>query len=384
MISTAEYLSVINEVYDLSDDDLRKQLIFCNEAQKLSNVEHILNNLYNHIISNTTEVDFGTIPKSKGNITKIENFQQLIDCIDSIHKLILEDKDDTIIVDQISTAINNLQQRQRVFEKAFVMNIEFPVFIYNYTALSVVSCTSLLISTCIEYVKNGHGSFDESFDKTSYVKTKDHVLYKGIVSFNQMCQDKSLDKIMDACIKNNAVAESTILTEKNEIGRVARGAASLGVKLGYLGTLASKTASGKNVASNIIAAASKFGTFGKIITGITIVISALIVLLMTIKQGLYYYKWGRMKFSDWLDVQANYLQINAENLKYREDRKGSDEHKEKVYNRQMKWVERFKKWSNFFMLKDKKAQKDAKDEDEQDRKRKPNSDQNDTDDGGLF
>lgn len=383
MISTAEYLNVINEVYDLSDDDLRKQLIFCNEAQKLSNVEHILNNLYNHIISNTTEIDFGTIPKSKGNITKIENFQQLIDCIDSIHKLILEYKDDTVIVDQISTAINNLQQRQRIFEKAFTMNIEFPVFMYNYAALSTVSCTSLLISTCIEYVKNGHDSFDEAFDKAAYTKTKDHVLYKGIVSFNQMCQNKSLDKMMDACIKNNAVAESTILTEGNN-KKIVKDLAMLGVKAGYLGTLASKTASGERVATNIISTAGKFGTFGKIITGITIGVSVVIAALLAIKQVIYYYKWGRMKFSDWLAVQANYLQINAENLKYREDRTGSNEHRDKVYSRQMKWVERMKKWSNFFMLKDKKAQKDARDEDERDKREKPDNNQNDSDDGGLF
>lgn len=381
MISTAEYLSVINEVYDLSDDDLRKQLIFCNEAQKLSNVEHILNNLYNHIISNTTEIDFGTIPKSKGNITKIENFQQLIDCIDNIHKLVLEYKDDTIIVDQISTAINNLQQRQRVFEKAFTMNIEFPVFMYNYTALSVVSCTSLLISTCIEYVKNGHGSFDEAFDKAAYTKTKDHVLYKGIVSFNQMCQNKSLDKIMDACIKNNAVAESAIICEKFNL---AKGIGKMAIGMGVAKDLVTSATKGSGIAATVINAASKAGTFGKIISFIGVGVASIILLLMAIKQGIYYWKYGKMKFSDWLTIQAEYLQINAENLKYRDDRKDSDEHREKVYKRQMWLVDMFKKAANFFMIKDKKAQRQAQEEDERDRKRKPNNDQNDPDDGGLF
>lgn len=381
MISTAEYLNVINEVYDLSDDDLRKQLIFCNEAQKLSNVEHILNNLYNHIISNTTEIDFGTIPKSKGNITKIENFQQLIDCIDNIHKLILEYKDDTVIVDQISTAINNLQQRQRVFEKAFTMNIEFPVFMYNYTALSVVSCTSLLISTCIEYVKNGHGSFDEAFDKAAYTKTKDHVLYKGIVSFNQMCQNKSLDKIMDACIKNNVVAESTIVCEKFNL---AKGVGKMAIGMGVAKDLVTSATKGSGIAATVVNAASKAGTFGKIISFIGVGIASIILLLMAIKQGIYYWKYGKMKFSDWLTIQADYLQINAENLKYRDDRKDSDEHREKVYKKQMWLVDMFKKAANFFMIKDKKAQKQAQDEDERDRKRKPNNDQNDPDDGGLF
>ena len=288
MISTAEYLSVINEVYDLSDDDIRNELVLCNEAQKLSNVEHILNNLYNHIIDSTVDIDFGTIPKSRGNITKVENFQQLIDCIDNIHKLVVEYKDDTSIVDHISTAINNLQQRQRIFEKAFTMNIEFPVFMYNYVALSVVSATSLLISTCIEYVKDNHGSFSEAFDKAAYVKTKDHVLYKGIVSFNQMCQNKSLDKLMEACVKNNAVAESAVICEKFDLAKVVSTVGNAAYDAGYTGKIVNTLRAGQIPFGKAI---KNLGSFAKIVGYIGIGIAGLVLALHVIKTVLYYFKY---------------------------------------------------------------------------------------------
>ena len=75
-----------------------------------------------------------------------------------------------------------------------------------------------------------------------------------------------------------------------------------------------------------------------------------------------------MKCSDWFQTQADFLQINAENLKYRDDDKGED-HQKKVYQNQMKWVERFKKIANALAITDAKARKEAEKE-EQDRDRK--------------
>ena len=70
MVSSAEYLNIINETYDLSDSYTRKKVLYCNEAQKSTNIENIINRLYSHIVNNVDKIDFGSIPKSKGNITK--------------------------------------------------------------------------------------------------------------------------------------------------------------------------------------------------------------------------------------------------------------------------------------------------------------------------
>ena len=117
MISTTEYLSIVNEEYDLSDPYTKKKVLFCNEAQKNSNIEHLTNRLYKHIKEKSAEIDFGSIPRSKGDITKIENYQNLIDCIDIIHRMVVEYGEDTTLIDEISTAVDNIQRRERVFSK---------------------------------------------------------------------------------------------------------------------------------------------------------------------------------------------------------------------------------------------------------------------------
>ena len=126
--------------------------------------------------------------------------------------------------------------------------------------------------------------------------------------------------------------------------------------------------------------------FAKIVLIAGAVFAAVKLLLMAIKNVLYYFKYFRYKFSDWLSIQADFLQMNADNLQYREDRKGSDEHRDKVRQKQYNWVERLRKLANFVALKDKKAQKDTENEDKEDRKPKPynNEDDESDDDGGLF
>ena len=72
MFTDREYFQVIKEIYDISTLKAKKQLLFCNEAKKASTLDHIVTKLYKHIQDKITEIDFGSIPKSKGDITKIE------------------------------------------------------------------------------------------------------------------------------------------------------------------------------------------------------------------------------------------------------------------------------------------------------------------------
>ena len=356
MISTAEYLDIISEAYDLSDSYSKKKYLFCNEAQKNTNIEHLTNRLYEHIKEQTDRIDFGTIPKSKGDITRVENFQNLVDCITTIHDLVVQYREDTRIVDQLSTAIENVQKRERIFSKAFFGYIDLPMMTYNATVLSIYSSVSLLIMSCIEYVKNGKDSFEASFDKAAYVQTKDHVMYQYIEGFNRSCQDGTLDKLMNECIRSNLVAT------KEADGDLIDTAKSIGSAVFIAWTIGSfvvKMFKGGSVVSNF---------------------------LYPLRAFFYHIKYTQMKFSDWLAVQADFLQVNAENLKYREDRKGSDSHRDKVYSRQMKWVDRLRKLSNIFALKDKKAKKAAEDEQKRDDRNDQNDDREDDedDDGDLF
>lgn len=358
MVTDVEYMQIVNEVYDLSDYNTKKEILFCNEAKKTDNLEHIVNRLYGHIKANTTGIDFGTIPRSKGVVTKVDSYTQVVDCINSIHDLISEYHEDTRLVDELSMALANIQKRERIFTKAFALNIEFPIMIYNMTVLSVISGTSLLISSSVEYIKNGHDSFVASFDKSGYTKSKDHVLYEYVRQFNRLCTSGDLDKTMNECVKNNIVSESVV-------GDLARTAIDGGLI----------AAGGKALA---IASTTNVGRIAIVIVGAGMAIIGFINLM---RKLIYFTLRMRTLVSDWCEIQAVYLQINAENLKYRDDPKG-DDHKKQVYQKQTKWVERLRKLSNKLALQDSKAQKDANKDDDDYSKKKPYG--GDDDDDGLF
>ena len=398
MITDTEYMQLISETYDLSDYKTKKKLLFCNEAQRIVNVEHIVNNLYLHIKNNVSGIDFGTIPKSKGVVTRVENYASIVHCINSVHELVASYGERTDIPDALTTALANLQKRERVFTRAFATGIEFPVMLYNMTVLAVVSSTSLLLSGSVEYVKNGHDSFSASFDKAGYVKSRDHVLYQYITLFNKNCDNGSIDKLINECIKNNltAVNESYGYEDGEEYieeGIVDSAIAGAGV--------AKKIASNEKVRnSRPIKTAKSAIDIGKKINNskgfkrfkiaaaiIAIGVVTLIAMLWAFRKAAFWWLNTSSKLSDWFEAQATYLQITAENLKYRDDRKGSDDHRKKVYQSQMKWVERFKNISNKLALKDSKATKETEDEERRNRNSHYEDDDDyyeDEDDGGLF
>ena len=83
MITNADYMQIVSEAYDLSDPYIKKKVIFCNEAKRQENIENIVGRLYTHIKNDVTGIDFGTIPRSKGIITKIDNYNGLKTYLDA-------------------------------------------------------------------------------------------------------------------------------------------------------------------------------------------------------------------------------------------------------------------------------------------------------------
>lgn len=346
MITDLEYYQIVSEVYDLSDYKTKKKVLFCNEAQKIANIEAVTSKLYQHIQSKVTGIDFGTIPKSKGVVTRVENYVELMDCMNTIKDLITEYGEDTKLIDELFTCLSNVQSRERIFTKAFALNIDFPMMMYNMAVLSVVSGVSLMITTCIEYVKNGHDSFSMAFDKSAYAKSKDHVLYQFVRQFNSECKSGKLDKTMNECIKSNM----TRMSESADIDDELQSVNEVGVL--------------------VIAGA------------VLVSFAGIIALFGVLRRLIYWFLRTQMKVSDWFAAQAEFLQINAENLKYRDDEKGED-HKKKVYQSQMKWVERFRKIANALAVTNSKATK-AANEDDDEYSKKREYDDDDDDDGGLF
>ena len=291
-----KYNYIIKEYYDITDTETRQILVSVSEADKNQVLSSLTNKLYNDIVDKVDDIDFGTIPMSKGDITKIDNYERLIECVNTLKDIMEEYHQDTKDnIEVISNAINNIASRKDLFMKSFQMNLELPMVIYNTIVLSIVSSVSFMISSCIEFVKSPNkDSFDIEVDKVALKKTKDNVLFDNLKKFNESCRKGQLDKTIDFVIKNNV---------KNftgyEVGLVLSGIALIGIILNIIPIL---------------------------------------------RELIFFFYYSRVKISDYFDIQADLLQVNAYNVESNSTL--SKEERTKIVKKQMKIVDMFRKIAN--------------------------------------
>ena len=101
--------------------------------------------------------------------------------------------------------------------------------------------------------------------------------------------------------------------------------------------------------------------------GIYEVIKLVINFLRLSVYGLYYTSF---KFSDFLSTQADLLEANANELQYSTNTDLSDSERKKVIKKQLKTVEKLRKWANRFNIDSKQVTNNTNKEIEKDDKNK--------------
>ena len=296
MSMAQKYDYIIKEYYDINDADTRKILVSVSEADKNQVLSSLTNKLYNDIVDKVDDIDFGTIPMSKGDITKIDNYDRLVQCINTIENIMHEYHQDTKNnIDVITTALDNMIRRKDLFMKSFQMNLELPVVLYSTITLSIVSSVSFMISSCIEFVKSPNkDSFDVEIDKVALNKTKDNVLFDNLKKFNESCRKGQVDKTIDFIIKNKVKSFTGY-----DIGIVLGGIALIGIILNIIPIL---------------------------------------------RELIFFFYYSRVKVSDYFEIQADLLQMNAYNVE--SNTAMSKEERTKIVKKQMKIVDTFRKIAN--------------------------------------
>ena len=204
-------MELLREYFDLTDSTTRKMLIHLDEAVGGSSqtIIALTSRLYDKIQEKVDRVDFSYVESSRGDITKIPHYAELCDCLDIIHRIVVEYKQDTAPVDTVLTAIQNLKVRTAMFKKAFMINAPLPKLTYNSIALAIVQSTSLLIATSIEYIKDPNAdSFSMALDTVGYNKNRDNMLFHNLKSFNQSCANREFDKAMATVMERTVAKEA--------------------------------------------------------------------------------------------------------------------------------------------------------------------------------
>lgn len=306
MTLNQQYNLIVKEHYDITDEETRKALVNVSEADKNQILSSLTNKLYQDIVDKVDDIDFGSIPRSAGDFTKIENYDRLMECIMTLRQIMNEYKQDTKKnLDVITTAIDNLISRRDLFMKSFQMNLELPMVLYSTISLSIVSSVSFMISSCIEFIKSPtKDSFDVEIDKVALNKTSSNVLFTNLQKFNDACRKGQVDSTIEYIIKNRV---------KNftgyEVGLVFGGIAMIGIIL------------------NIIP---------------------------IMRELIFFFYYSRVRVSDYFEIQADLLQMNA--YRVESDQSLNKEDRTRIVKKQMKIVDTFRKIANKIGIDNKSAE----------------------------
>lgn len=299
---------------DINDSKTRKAILSMNEAEQNSALTALTSRLYDNIVAKVDDIDYGEIPSTKGDVTKLTNYPKIRDCIDVLRDILKEYKQDTTPIDDVALALANIETRKDLFNRAFRMDVELPVITYNNIVLSIINSVSYMIATCIEFIKTpSKDNFQIVLNKVAYAKTKSNLLYTNLKKFNKCCDDRNFDKSMEHVIDNYV--------------KVHEGA----------------------IVSSIM---------GNSWAGPVIAIAGVILMIIPIlKELVFYFYYTKMRVSEFFDLQADLLQMNAYNV---ENNSTVDaKKKEKIVANQLKISGFFRNMANKFAINSKKAEVEA-------------------------
>ena len=261
------------------------------------------------------DIDYGEIPKTKGDITKLSNYNSMKETIGIIRDLLKEYKQDSGPVDELAVALSNVEARKDLFERAYKYNVELPIAMYTNVTLGIITGVSYMIASCIEFIKEpGANDFKMAIDKLSYAKSKDHLMYNSLKGFNKSCMKNDFDKAMEAIMK------AYIRGPKNE-------AVSAGVIAGIV------------LATPAIA--------GVLFNLVTFVLRELTFLFFNLKVSIH----------DSLEMFSNMVRLNAYELE--KNNATTENDRKKVVRKQLDIADKLLKFSNKFVVEMKKAEVSA-------------------------
>lgn len=120
------------------------------EGEKVDNV--MISNLYKLAIEKSN-IDFDTIPDSKGDITKYEGYKNMVECLNVVKGLANDYGTKVKELEIVETAINNIVNYRAEFTKGFLLGKSFIILLYNLLVSACVEATSIIISSYVDFVK---------------------------------------------------------------------------------------------------------------------------------------------------------------------------------------------------------------------------------------
>lgn len=317
---TPEFTKAMNEYFDITDNETRKILLSVNEDDQNRVLISLTSKLYDNIVDKVDDIDFGEIPSTKGDITKLSNYDKMLECASTMTKILIEFKQDLAPITSITDAIGNIIESTPLWKKGFALNAELPMLMYNTIVLAIIEALTYMVSMCIEFVKTpSQDTFQITIDRSALVKTKDHLVFENLNKFNEAYRKGQITNSVEYVIKGNV---------KNLMGEIGVGTAAAGI------------------------------------------IGLLFCIIPILRELIFLFYYNRVRISEYFDMQADMLQINAYNVEH--NRLDLDkEQKQNITKKQLTIAEKFRKFANKVSIKMKESEvKASKDITQQNKKYK--------------
>lgn len=308
---TEEYNNILKEYFDLSDTNTRKTLLAVDEADQSQVLAALTSKLYDHIINKIGDIDFGEIPNTQGDVTKLSNYESLIDSLDVMRSLLDEYGQKHNPVDIVIEALDNIRSRRELFERAFKLGVELPMVLYSTIVLAIIQADSYLISTCVEFIKMPNDNYQTTVNKMAVHRTKDNLVIKNLEDFNRSCKKGDIDKTMD-----------------------------------YVISQASKNLMGSAPVTGVVA-----------VICLTLLATNIIPLM---RELVYFFYYTRTQISDYFSIQSELLKINATAVA--NDPSFSSKDRKEISKKQFRIADTFDRIANKIAIDNKQSEVKAKKE----------------------
>lgn len=161
-------------------------------------------------------IDFGSIPKSKGNIKDYEGYSAMESALNTIKDLATENKAGDVInyVDIVQKAIENLSSMSVAYQKGFQFKNEYIAMEYNSYVYFCIEATTALIYSFVEYIKRPDTDTFVMVIKNSKLRA-DEFYFEQLKKFNMVCDTQGVNyrKMLDsmAVSKDNFIGTTTAI-----------------------------------------------------------------------------------------------------------------------------------------------------------------------------
>lgn len=247
----------------------------------------LLQKLYSDIISKSN-VDFGTIPQSRGNIIKYKEYTVMEQSIESINELFKGIAcDDVRMMNELHDMIIS---SRKDFELGYTLDIEIIKVIYCTCVMSLYEMINVCLLDYTKMLKKGAKGEDFDF---SNIKKKDLIVIKNVDSLLKSYKNGQWKKMMTAFIKDSNT-------------KVATEAVPGGL------TITAKFAGGKGVGA---AAASIWNAIPIGLKWTALVIAAVIGIFFAIRGLIYLFYSGSVSVMNYAKTNKELLDIMIEKEK---------------------------------------------------------------------